>query len=171
MKDTIIPADLYTCRAEPEVPLEQNPDYIKCHSCEAESPKTVGKCKNPPKGDSTTWCNVKNQQKCFSKAVYKEAGKRSELVSFTRGCATLADLDLKSSSSDDANGDAAPPPTSAKSTSCVKKSSSQICYETCEKSLCNTNSELKSSSGNSNLAGTSMLFIVFVLIVSSYINL
>jgi hypothetical protein len=157
MKDTIIPPDLYTCRAEPEVPFDQNPDYIKCFSCESES-KTSNKCKNPPKNDSSmvTWCNSKNQ-KCFSKALYKESGKKSELISFSRGCASLSDLDVKTDESSDAK------------VNCIKKpNSTQACYETCEKSFCNTISEFKSSSANSNIAGTTKLFIVFVLTVCSH---
>ena len=166
MKDSIIPADLYTCRAEPEVPYEQNPDYIKCFSCESDSKQSALKCKQTPRNDSSSsvWCNTK-QQNCFSKGVYNTA-RNSELLSFSRGCAALSDLDPNAAGENNQQ-------TEAKAqVNCVKKSNStQACYETCDRSFCNTISELKSSVAAS---GTSKLFIVFVFIasqISSYIDI
>jgi hypothetical protein len=169
LKDTIIPADLYTCRAEPEIPYEQNPDYVKCFSCESDSKSSALKCKQTPRNDSSSsvWCNTK-QQNCFSKAVYNMA-RNSELLSFSRGCAALSDLDPN------AAGDAATSPSEARAqVTCVKKSNStQACYETCDRNFCNSISELKSSAA-AVASGTSMLFIVFVFIasqLSSYIDI
>lgn len=164
MKDTIIPPEQYTCRAEPEIPYEQNPDYIKCFSCESDSKQSAAKCKQTPRNDSgqTVWCNTK-QQTCYSKAVYKG----TELASFTRGCAALSDLDTSTKEGNEASA----PPESGKIT-CVKKTSqSQSCYETCDKSLCNTIGEMKTSSAVSAPSGTtSMIVYFFVFFIASHLS-
>lgn len=159
MKDTIIPPDLYTCRAEPEIPYEQNPDYVKCFSCESDSKQSAAKCKQTPKSDgSSVWCNTKQQQTCYSKATYKGG----ELVSFARGCASLSDLEAL-------GGEQTGSGESAKVT-CVKKAnSSQTCYETCDRSMCNTISELKASSAVPGASGTTSM-IVFVFFIASHLN-
>lgn len=171
MKDTIIPPEQYTCRAEPEVPYDQNPDYVKCHSCESDSKQSAAKCKLTPRSDSvsTVWCNTK-QQSCFTKAVYKGA----ELVSFSRGCAATADLEAATAAADQ-------PGLESGKVTCVKKSggAQQTCYEACDRSMCNSISELKTSAANtlfSAPSGTTSLIVYFFVCffathLSSYFHL
>lgn len=168
MKDTIVPPEQYTCRAEPEIPYEQNPDYVKCFSCESDSKQSAVKCKQTPRNDSSSsvWCNTK-QQSCFSKAVYKGA----ELVSFARGCASLGDLEAATATKD-SDGAVTGPGIEIGKIMCVKKSAqSQSCYETCDRSLCNTIGELKASSAMSPPSGTtSMIVYFFVFFIASHLS-
>lgn len=172
--DTFIPAELYTCKAEPVV-IESNADNIKCYSCEADS-RNINKCKSAPSSDSIVINCASKKQKCFSKAVFSA---KNELVSFSRGCASQSDLEssgLSGSASplssvlttavpNDPRGSSS---SSSSSSNCVAKpNSTKACYEICDKNLCNTQSELKSLA--SKLAGTmnSIVYIVIVLIASS----
>jgi len=161
ISDSIIPPDQYTCMAEPDINYETNSDYIKCYSCESES-KNINKCKNTPDTDSNSiiWCNSKNQ-KCFTKALYNTS-KHNEIISFSRGCASMSDLEASSSDSSDTASKKGNK-TSSDLTCTKKPNSSKACFVVCDTHLCNTISDLKSS--GKNLHGTKYINSLATILV------
>jgi hypothetical protein len=161
ISDSIIPPDQYTCLAEPDINYETNSDYIKCYSCDSES-KNINKCKNTPDSDSNSiiWCNSKNQ-KCFTKAIFNTS-KHNEIISFSRGCASMSDLE--SSNTDSADSPSKKGNKTETDQTCIKKSNStKACFVVCETHLCNTISDLKSS--GKNLHGTSYIYSLATILV------
>ena len=141
ISDTIMPADQWTCSAVDSVEYESNSDYIKCFSCDADS-KNLKNCKSTP-GESTSvvWCNSK-LQKCYSKALYNTS-KKEEIISFSRGCASLSDLEN--------SHEVTVPTSSADSesegtkTKCVQKANTtKSCFTLCNTHLCNVVTDIKS---------------------------
>jgi hypothetical protein len=173
--DSMIPPNLYTCPAELNVDYESNADYIKCYSCESDA-KNLQKCKGTPNSDSTLviWCYAKTQ-KCYSKEVHNT--KNEEVISFSRGCASLSDLESGDSS---ATTTTSSPPSSDSGnatkviTNCVQKSNStKSCYTVCDTHLCNTVTEIKSAAvSKNNLNGTiySIVISFFILVIVSPFN-
>lgn len=153
--DTIVPPDEYTCKAEPP-PSIDNSNNLKCFSCEAEG-KNANRCKRVPVDDSSAITCDSKKEKCFSKAVFNTKSK--ELVSFSRGCGTLSDLEPTGTESENkGNGP-----------NCYMKPNSmtRVCYELCAKNMCNMQTDLRSEAVKK--AGTiNYVFIVFVFILSSY---
>lgn len=166
VSDTIIPEDQYTCKAPEEPEPDNSADFIKCFSCEGEG-KSASKCKAAPNNDTSTTirCNSKSQ-KCYTKALYNQA-KNGELTSFTRGCASVSDLEPESASSkaDKIEND---------KVSCQKKSGNvNSCIQVCESSLCNTISELKSKANKNILSNGILIYSIVILVIkiSSFIHL
>lgn len=153
--DTVVPAEEYTCTAQPPPPIDTS-NNLKCFSCEAEG-RNANRCKRVPVDDSSVITCDSRKEKCFSKAVFNTKSK--ELVSFSRGCGTLSDLEPTGTESENkGNGP-----------NCYMKPNSmtRVCYELCDKSMCNMQTDLRSEAVKK--AGTiNYVFLVFVFIQSSY---
>ena len=156
IEETIIPASSYTCPAD----SSDSSEFVKCFTCESDA-RSIPKCKNAPGGSSTvTRCNSKNK-KCFSKSVYDS---RDVLVSFQRGCASLAELEgnlLEANSNE-------PRSTS----NCVRNpNGTKSCYVYCTSSLCNTVTDIRATNNALTTTNSKCLFIVnfvFVAITSFF---
>jgi hypothetical protein len=174
--DSIIPPNLYTCSAELTVEYETNSDYIKCYACDADA-KSLSKCKNTPNTDSNVvvWCNSK-AQKCYSKAVYNTTNKNNEeIISYSRGCASLTDLQSSGDQSDSSSKTTTKEPSNANKTpnnlTCIQRTNvTKTCFVVCDSHLCNTVTDIKASS--SSLTGSSKLLIILILVlICSFIYL
>jgi hypothetical protein len=168
--DSIIPPNLYTCSAELTVDYESNSDFIKCYACDADV-KSLSKCKNTPNTDShvVVWCNSK-AQKCYSKAIYNTTNKNNEeIISYSRGCASLTDLQSSGDQSDSSSKTTTKEPSSSNSKSpnnltCIQRTNvTKTCFVVCDSHLCNTVTEIKAST--SSLTGSSKLLIILILVI------
>ena len=169
--DSIIPPNLYTCPAEVSVDFENNADYIKCYSCESDA-KSIGKCKQKPSANETLviWCYSKTQ-KCFTKGVYNTTNK-NELVMFSRGCATVSDMENGGGDSAESASATTTTTTTTKATKtggaaapvCSQKSSTtKTCHVMCDKHLCNTEEDLLSSGQRNNLKKSTLFFYLSII--------
>ena len=135
---SIVPESKYTCRADSDDGSsdESNPDNAKCFACEAEVDNPQ-KCNGKPDNQTaeTVLCNIKTK-KCFSRAVYKKSN--NQLESFSRGCASIADLSKNKIAQTSSVGN--------NRAVCIRDSSKlKTCFVVCESNLCNTITEIKSA--------------------------
>ena len=165
LSDTIIPPNLYTCPAENVGnDASNNGDLIKCFSCDANSNlKNINKCKRTPNKDSVNIisCNSKNQ-KCYSKSLFNTTNK-NELIAFSRGCASLKDLEQTLNDNENTNIETLDNNEEENITRCIQRTNTtKTCFIVCNKQLCNTVEEIKSNFSNS-LTGTNK-YIFFTLL-------
>jgi hypothetical protein len=169
LADTIIPPNLYTCSADLNAANDgsSSGDFIKCFSCDANSNlKNIPKCKSKPSTDTTNVisCNSKTQ-KCFSKSLFNVSNK-NELIAFSRGCASLKDLESTASNEKNDASESADSDSSEESTKrCIQRTNTtKICFVVCNSHLCNNVEEIKPN-GGFMLNGT-RINIIFLLNLS-----
>lgn len=171
--DTIMPRNLYTCKADLKLEFDSLADYVKCYSCESDA-KNIDKCKNAPDdGTSVIWCYQRTQS-CYSKSIQNTT--TNELISFSRGCASLSDLDAALSNTNDgeqhttaANRVNNPRSNTTNTvTNCiVRPNKSKTCYAICDTNLCNNVTDIKSSATATSHFNFKFFFIFnFILFVS-----
>ena len=173
LADSIMPRNLYTCKADQKIEFDSLTDYVKCYSCESEG-KDIEKCKTEPTDSSSIiWCYQRTQS-CYSKQLLNTT--TTEIVSFSRGCASLTDLEAALQSSTDgsqplttlaaARGGSARSNGTKTVTNCVfRKDKPKTCYVICDSNLCNNVTDIKS---NANRA-YNYYFILLVSLTLLYV--
>lgn len=166
LADTIIPPSLYTCPADINAANDgaSSGDYIKCFSCDANSNlKNIPKCKNKPSTETTNVisCNSKTQ-KCFSKSLFNVSNK-NELIAFSRGCASLKDLESTASNEKNEAAESADSGSNEEDAKrCIQRTNTtKICFVVCNSHLCNNVEDIKPN-GSLKLNGT-RITIIFLL--------
>ncbi len=147
--ETVIPPEQYTCKAPKNENIEQDIDYLKCFSCE-----DGGKCSQYSNNatSSTSSCDSKTH-KCYSKALYNA---NNQMVSFTKGCAAIRDLEQllnqdfsQQSGADQSNDFESSQQKKKKQVMCVKKNKNmKVCYDVCDTNYCNARYDFQLSSSN-----------------------
>jgi hypothetical protein len=169
LADSIMPRNLYTCKADQRVELDSYTDYVKCYSCDSDA-KNLDKCKVVTNDASAIiWCYQRTQS-CYTKQLQNTTN--NEIISFSRGCASLSDLDAALSTSGVAhttvpsrvNGPRSNVTTSVQN--CMNRNNkTKTCYVICDTNLCNNVTEIKSNANINLILNFNYMFFNFILLI------